>query len=154
MTTTDNPVDTKSVIFNSCDRLFPLTAQPDAFTLRRSARIKGQYGKQSKLRVSKRSLPTDRGRRNVRPSYADYETHLRRKAVFSDASIQIIHITTFRTSFDFRSIVPRLENGPILHDSPAGTVPETSLSGPGLKSNPIFTVPVVSVRLSYHPDLN
>ena len=154
MTTTDHPVDTKSVIFNSCNRLFPLTAQADAFTLRRNARIKGQYGKQSKLRVSKRSLPSDRGRRNVRPSYADYETHLRRKAILSDASIQIIHITTFRNSFDFRSMVPRLESGPVLHCSPASTVPETSLGGPGLQSNPIFTVPEVSIRLWYRPDFN
>lgn len=151
MTTKQEHMDFRDVNFDPCDCLISLGTRPRPSPLssRRNSRLKAQHGKQSKLRVSKRSLPGEKIRKNVRLSNAAYDIHLVQQ-VLADPSIQIIHITTFTTSFDFRSIASfdsepksKLPLDPI----PADNVLQHESSQQTLQTKPIFTLPQVRAGL-------
>lgn len=149
-------MDTKDVTFNPCESLFPLTSRSELFTLRRTSRTKAQNGKQSKLRISKRSLPGEKARRNVKAVCSDSEVQLTRKAALYHSFTQIIHIATFRTSFDFRSMfpeTPKLESSSDLCGSPSTISAEIVTSRPAALPNPIFTLSPVRIILLHGEDL-
>lgn len=138
-------MNAENVNFDPCDRLLALSTRSALSSYRRNSRIKSQHGKQSKLRVSKRSLLGDKARRSTRPAGVAHEIQMVKQAL-ADPSIQLIHITTFTTSFDFRSTTAAVSDtiqSPVLDHKISENAPGIESSLSARRIEPIFSLPHV-----------